>query len=115
MKKIIFLSLMFISMLNLSMAGSCEKLDCAIEQLLPHMSAVEDVIETIAYISGVFFVYKSILKFKEHNESKGQVKLSVAILYFIAGGLLLSLPTVVSMGRSTINVNGSYDKNPYSY
>lgn len=115
MKKIITLSLIFASMLNLAIAGTCETLDCSIEQFLPNMTAMEDVIGTIAYIVGILFVYKSILKFKEHNESKGQVKLSVAILYFIAGGLLLGLPTVISMGRSTIGVNATYDKNPYSY
>lgn len=115
MKKILGLSLILGTMLNFALAGTCETLDCSIEQFLPHMTAVEDVIETIAYIAGVFFVYKSILKFKENNESKGQVKLSSAILYFIAGGLLLSLPTVVSMGRGTVSVNSTYDKNTYSY
>lgn len=115
MKKIITLSLIFASMLNFAFATSCDTVDCAINNLLPHMTAVEDVIGTIAYIAGVFFVYKSIIKFKENNESKGQVKLATAILYFIAGGLLLGLPTVISMGRTTISVNSSNDKNTYSY
>lgn len=115
MKKILGLSLIILSMFNVAYAGTCETLDCTLNQMLPHMSAIEDVIGTIAYIVGVFFVYKSIIKFKENNESKGQVKLMTAILYFIAGGLLLGLPTVINMGRSTISVNGSYDKNTYTY
>lgn len=115
MKKIITLSLIFISMINMSFAASCETLDCVLEGLLPHMTASEDLISTIAYIVGIAFVYKSILKLKEHNESKGQVKLTAAILYFVAGGLLLGLPTVIKAGRQTISVNGTYDKNPYTY
>jgi uncharacterized membrane protein YdcZ (DUF606 family) len=102
---------MFISMLNFVMAGSCETLDCAIEHLLPHMNAVEELIGTIAYIVGLVFIYKAIIKFKEHNESKGQVKISIAILYFIAGGLLLGLPAVINMGQSTISINTTYDNN----
>lgn len=115
MKKLFALSIIFMSMLNFALAGTCDTLDCSIEKFLPHMTAVEDVIETLAYIAGVFFVYKSIIKFKENNESKGQVKLTSAILYFVAGGLLLSLPTVITMGRQTVSVNGSYDRNSYSY
>lgn len=114
MKKILTGALIFISILNFAFAN-CETLDCAIENLLPHLSAVEDVIGTIAYISGVFFVYKSIMKFKENNESKGQVKLTSAILYFLAGGLLLGLPSVISMGRSTLSINGSHDQNQTTY
>lgn len=115
MTKKILLSLIFITMLNYSLASGCETVDCALNQLLPHLTSIEDVIGTIAYIAGVVFVYKAIIKFKEHNESKGQVKLSIAILYFVAGGLLLGLPTVISIGRSTVSVNGTYDKNTYSY
>lgn len=115
MRKIITLSLILISILNTSLAATCGTLDCAIESILPHMSAGQDVIATIAYIVGVFFVYKSIIKFKENNDSKGQVKLTSAILYFVAGGLLLGLPTVISKGRQTISVNSTYDKNPYAY
>lgn len=115
MKKTLTLFIIFISIINFSFAGTCETLDCSIEQFLPHLSAIEDVMGTLAYISGVFFVYKAILKFKEHNESKGQVKLSSAILYFIAGGLLLGLPTVITKGRETISINATYDKNTVAY
>lgn len=113
MTKKILLSLIFMTMLNYSLASGCETVDCALNQLIPHLASIEDVIGTIAYISGVVFVYKSIIKFKEHNESKGQVKLSIAILYFVAGGLLLSLPTVISKGRETISVSGTNDKLNY--
>lgn len=115
MKKIITLYLFFVSMVNFAFAGSCETLDCAIEGLLPHMTATEDVISTVAYIAGVVFVYKSILKFKENNESKGQVKLTWAILYFVAGGLLLGLPSVIKAGRETVSVKGTYDRNTSTY
>lgn len=115
MKKILGLFLMFVSILNVAFSGECATLDCSIEQFIPHMSAVQDVIGTIAYIVGIWFVYKAIIKFKENNESKGQVKITAAILYFIAGGLLLALPTVIKIGQATVSVKTSYDKNTYSY
>lgn len=62
---------------------------------------VTDLISTISYIAGIGFLFKAILKFKEHNESKGQVPLSNAIVLFIVAGCLLGLPYMVSVSKST--------------
>lgn len=102
MKKIIILLLL--SLTTYAMAGNCDTVDCMIEGFFPHVEAIRTLISTIAYVLGLVFVLKSLIKFKEHNESKGQVKITVALLYFIAGGLLLTLPTVVKLGQQTASV-----------
>ena len=102
MKKIITLLLLGLS--SYAMAGTCETVDCMIEGFFPHMNAIRDLISTLAYVIGLGLVLKSILKFKEHNESKGQVKLTAALLYFVAGGILLGLPTAIKYGQGTVGV-----------
>lgn len=65
------------------------------------VNAVTDVISTISYVAGIGFMFKAILKFKEHNESKGQVPLSNAIVLFVVAGCLLGLPYMVSVAKSS--------------
>lgn len=63
--------------------------------------SVTDLIGTVSYIAGIGFLFKAILKFKEHNESKGQVPLSNAIVLFVVAGCLLGLPYMVSVSKTT--------------
>ena len=65
------------------------------------VQTVTDIISTVAYVAGIGFMFKAILKFKEHNESKGQVPLSNAIVLFVVAGCLLGLPYMVSSAKST--------------
>lgn len=72
-----------------------------ISQATTQFQSITDLISTISYIAGIGFMFKAILKFKEHNESKGQVPLSNAIVLFIVAGCLLGLPYMVSVSKST--------------
>lgn len=56
------------------------------------------VLGAVAYITGIGFGIKGIMKLKESNESKGQVKLSTAIVHLIAAAILLALPTSINIG-----------------
>lgn len=105
MKK--FFILMLLMLLNVVYA--CETLDCNINSMLDDAVSLENLASTIAYIVGAAFIFKAIMKFKEHNESKGQVKLIVPILYFISAGLLLGLGTAIEKGRQTLSLNSSAD------
>lgn len=60
------------------------------------------LMEGVAYVMGIIFLIKSALKLKEHNETKGQVKLTVPIVFFIAGAIFVTLPTAVSVVYRTI-------------
>ena len=73
-------------------------------ELKGQMGGVADLLSAVSYIGGVGFGIKAALKLKEHNESKGQVKLTAALLYFVAGGILLGLPTAIKYGQGTVGV-----------
>lgn len=60
------------------------------------------LMEGIAYVVGIGFIIKAAFKLKEHNESKGQVKLTVPIVLFVAGAIFVTLPTAVSVVYKTI-------------
>ena len=66
--------------------------------LIPQIKNVIPVVYILSYIAGLVFGIKGALKLKESNESKGQVKLSSAIIYFIAAAMFLGLPTLVNTG-----------------
>jgi hypothetical protein len=70
-------------------------------------AAGTNLISSIAYIAGIGFAFKGILKLKEHNESKGQVPLSNAIFLFLAAGCCLGLPTIVSASATTALGSGT--------
>lgn len=90
-----------------AMAQSATGLSGMIRQSQDQFSTVTDLISTISYIAGIGFMFKAILKFKEHNESKGQVPLSNAIVLFVVAGCLLGLPYMVSVSKSTTTGAGS--------
>lgn len=46
-------------------------------------------------------------KFKEHNETKGQVPLSQPIALAIVAGLLIALPTFLSVAKGGVFGSGS--------
>ncbi len=71
------------------------------------MPGVAEVLSAIAYVAGVGFGIKAILKLKEHNESKGQVPLSQPITLGIVAGLLLALPSFLQTAKQGIFGSGS--------
>lgn len=90
-----------------AMAQSSTGFSGMVKQGQEQFATVTDLISTISYIAGIGFMFKAILKFKEHNESKGQVPLSNAIVLFIVAGCLLGLPYMVSVSKSTTTGAGS--------
>ena len=66
--------------------------------LIPQISEIPDVIAIVSYLAGVVCMIKAALKLKEANESRGQVKISGAIIFAIAAALFLALPTFVNTG-----------------
>ncbi len=72
---------------------------------------VTDILSLVSYVAGVAFGIKAILKFKEHNETKGQVPISQPIVLFVVTALLLSLPSILKLtqeatvGTGTSNVS----------
>lgn len=72
-----------------------------------HLPSVSTLMVSLSYIFGIIFGFKSLLKFKEHNETKGQVKLVIPIVMFVASGLFLALPSVIKIGKETVGFTSS--------
>lgn len=66
------------------------------------LPAVLKLISGASYIIGVGLGVKAGLKFKENNETKGQVPLSTPIILSIVAVILLALPTFLVRSVETI-------------
>ncbi len=72
-----------------------------------NLPGLEDVMVSMSYIFGIVLGIKGILKLKEHNESKGQVKLGVPIVLIVAAALFLALPSTIETGKKTLGFTGA--------
>jgi MFS-type transporter involved in bile tolerance (Atg22 family) len=94
-----------------SVAGTDSGLGVITGTLKSTATNVTDILSLVSYVAGVAFGIKAILKFKEHNETKGQVPISQPIVLFVVTALLLSLPSILrltqeaTVGTGTSNVS----------
>jgi hypothetical protein len=56
----------------------------------------------VAYVAGTIFAFAGILKLKQHAENPAQVPMSHGLARLVAGGALLSLPTITSLIQGTL-------------
>jgi hypothetical protein len=75
--------------------------------LLSQFPGVAKVMAGAAYVMGVGFGIKAALKFKESNESKGQVPMSQAIVLAAVSACLLALPSFLSTGKDSVFGTGT--------
>lgn len=66
------------------------------------VQSVSDVIGAVSYVAGIGFAVKAALKFKEHNESKGQVPLSQPVTLAVVAAILLMLPTFMGVAANSV-------------
>lgn len=69
--------------------------------------SVTDILSILSYVIGVGFGIKGALKFKEHNETKGQTPISQPLVLLAVAAFLLSLPTLLIMARDAVLGTGS--------
>jgi hypothetical protein len=69
--------------------------------------SVTDILSILSYVVGVGFGIKGALKFKEHNETKGQTPISQPLVLLAVAGFLLSLPTLLVMARDSVLGSGA--------
>ena len=102
-KNIVYLGILSALMLvAIDPAMAAEGLDRITTPVKTQLPVVADVLAIIAYIAGVGFGIKAALKLKESNESKGQVPLSQPITLAIVAGMLLALPTMLSVATESV-------------
>lgn len=92
---------------TLATTASAQGLNTVTNVLSNQMSGIVNVISAVAYIIGVALGIKAALKFKEHNETKGQVQLSTPIILAVVAAILLALPTFLKTGKEGIFGTGS--------
>ena len=90
--------LLLLPLIMLTMPSHAQTVADVADGLIPQVKNIAPVIEIISYLCGVSFGIKAALKFKESNESRGQVKITAAIIFAIAAALFLALPTFVNTG-----------------
>ena len=105
MKKINMLYVLGLAMM-MPMVAEAQTVATVANTILGQIKSIPQTIGAISYVCGVFFGVMSAIKLKEHNESKGQVKLTAPIIYIIVSVLLLALPTFMNVGMETFG----YDK-----
>ena len=69
------------------------------------------VVNVVGYLLGLLFAIAGVLKLREYSDNPAQVPLKSVIIRFVAGGMLLALPTVIGAMSSLINggVNDEFD------
>lgn len=105
MKKIIGISLLLLSSAAFAGSTSSKTVADVANTVITSIDGVPDLMAAISYVSGIVCGIKGILKFKENNESKGQVKMTVPIILMAASAIFLSLPTIIKIGTQTIGVS----------
>lgn len=71
--------------------------------LRDQMLSGADFLSAIAYIAGIAFGIKGVLKLKEWNDSKGrEATLTQALVPFVAAGILLGLPSMLRVAKGTV-------------
>ncbi|MGW8422412.1 hypothetical protein [Comamonas sp. HJ-2] len=73
------------------------------------------VLMAFCIVSGLVLCIKGILKLKAHSDTKGQVKLSEALLYVGAGTALLCIPAVLTVGKEVMGVGETNAKDVLKY
>lgn len=86
-----------------------------IENLAKQLPNVMRLITALAYVLGMFFIYRGVLQLKQFGMSRTMMSmehhLTGPILMIVVGAFLLYLPTAVQIGMGTFWT----DPNPYGY
>lgn len=74
------------------------------------LKAILDIFSGLAYVFGVWYGVKTLVQFKEHSESNGQVKLTKPMISILVSTILLSLPSVLNvLSESFALQNSGFD------
>ena len=110
MKKILFLFLYFVS---LSVFAQTDK---TIGDLADYFTKSSDknfimLLGAISYIAGIYCAINGIIKLKDVNESKGQVKLKIPLTYLICAALFFGLPQLLETGPASLGLTKAESSN----
>jgi hypothetical protein len=111
MKKIVGLALLLVSPFAFAIdVGSDVTVATLANAFIKSLEYIPSIFSALSYVAGVILGFKGVLKLKEHNESKGQVKLVTPIMLLIASALFLGLPVVLDIGITTVGYQKTAQK-----
>lgn len=70
-------------------------------------NSITDLLSLASYVIGVAFGIKAALKFKEHNETKGQTPISQPMVLLVVAAFLLALPTLLLVAKDAVLGTGA--------
>ncbi|MEG1136885.1 MAG: hypothetical protein RSD65_08860 [Anaerovoracaceae bacterium] len=73
------------------------------------------VLMAFCVVGGLVLCIRGILKLKAHSDTRGQVKLSEALLYVVCGTALLCIPAVLTIGKELMGVGDTKGKDVLKY
>lgn len=83
-------------------AFAAQKMGEVINNLVVSWSGITGVFSAIAYIAGGFLGVSALFKFKDHVDNPVQNPISMGVKRMLAAGMLLSLPWMMVVTRSTL-------------
>lgn len=113
MKKLLILSILSLTAISPAFAAG-ETVATVANKVIQSIDSMPGFLSALSYISGIVLGIKGILKLKEHNESKGQVKLVIPIVLIASSAMLLALPTLMTVGIQTVH-SGAGGGKEYNY
>ena len=83
--------------LTASSPASAQNISTLLTTTRGSFNTLTDLISLFAYLAGIFWVMFGIYKLKDHVDAPQHVPISTSIKSFIAGGMFLSLPFMISV------------------
>ncbi|MDE1151377.1 MAG: hypothetical protein PW788_02475 [Micavibrio sp.] len=87
------------------------KLGDVITNVTKSWGGFNNVLSTVAWLSGAFLGVAAVFKFKDHVDNPAQHPLSAGVKRMVAGGMMLSLPFMIkAVNGSLFGANGTNGK-----
>lgn len=94
--------LLLLTLISPNVSAAAQTIDQIANNIIQQIDDLPGLFGGLSYVFGIVLGIKGILKLKEHNESKGQVKLGIPIAMILASAMFLAFPTFVKTGTGTI-------------
>lgn len=76
--------------------------------LLSQLGSVADVVLALAFIAGLAFFTMGAVSLYQHGKNPDHNPMKKVVILFIAGALLVGLPSAILMTQASLGVSGSH-------
>jgi hypothetical protein len=96
------ISLSVVALLVITTEAHAQTLGRVIFNTAVSFHYVPILLQSVAYISGIFLAASGVFKFKDHVDHPSQHPLSAGVKRFLAGGMMLTAPYMMRVLRGTL-------------